>query len=149
MEATMTEREAIAGFLAARTVALVGASRSASSFSAAVRRELEARGYRVLPVNSAGAPEHFASIAAIPEKVDAALVMVPHAAAEAVVREALAAGVTRIWLHQGSVSPAAATAAAGAEGGAVVGRCILMFLEPVRSVHRFHRALTRLFGRLP
>ena len=44
----MTERDAIAGFLAERTIALVGASRHARSFSSAVRRELESQGTRVL-----------------------------------------------------------------------------------------------------
>lgn len=145
----MTEKDAIAGFLAERTIALVGASRHAGAFSTAVRRELEGKGTRVLPVNPAGGTGFFPGVAALPEKVDAALVMVPKHAAEAAVREALAAGVRWIWLHQGSVSEAATRAAAEAPGGHVVGRCILMFLEPVQSIHRFHRTLARLLGRLP
>jgi uncharacterized protein len=145
----MTERDAIAGFLAERTIVLIGASRQTGSYSSAVRRELEGKGYRVLPVNPAGGAGFFPNMAALPEKVDAALVMVPKLAAEAAVREALAAGVRRIWLHQGSVSKAAARAAAEAPDGHVVGRCILMFLEPVQSIHKFHRTLARLLGRLP
>jgi uncharacterized protein len=145
----MTEKDSIAGFLAQRTLALLGASRDARSYSSAVRRELEGRGYRVLPVNPAGGFGFFPGMAALPEKVDAALIMVPKGAAEAAVREALAAGVSRVWLNQGSVSEAASRAAAEAPSGHVVGRCILMFLEPVRSIHRFHRTLAGLFGRLP
>lgn len=91
----------------------------------------------------------FPNLAALPEQVDAALVMVSPRAAAGAVREALLAGVRRIWLHQGSVSPDALQACRDAGTSLVSGRCILMFLEPVRSVHRFHRGVLRLFGRLP
>jgi hypothetical protein len=145
----MSELSVITDFLAERTVALIGASRDPKAFSSAVRRELEARGIRVLAVNSAAqAPEFHPSMAALPEKVSAALVMVPPRAAEAAVREAIEAGVRRIWLHQGAVSREAVRTCEEAGTSLVKGRCILMFLEPVASFHRFHRGILRLFGRL-
>jgi predicted CoA-binding protein len=146
----MGDLAAVQAFLAERTVALVGASRNPKAFSSAVRRELESRGVRVLAVNPAGSgPGFFPAVSALPEKVAAALVMVPQRASEAAVREALAAGVRLVWLHQGSVSREAVKACEEAGVSLVDGRCILMFLEPVRSVHRFHRGLLRLLGRLP
>ncbi len=146
----MSEGQHIESFLAEPTVALIGASRDPRALSSVVRRELEARGTRVFAVNpSATADGFFSSLAALPEKVGAALVLVPPRAAEAVVNDALASGVKRIWLHQGSVSAAAVRVCEQAGVDLVKDRCILMFLDPVRSVHRFHRGVLRLFGRLP
>jgi predicted CoA-binding protein len=149
----MSTRAAVDDFVAQRRLAFVGLSRSGKAFSNNAFRELKAKGYKLLPINPGAdaidGERCYSSFAALPEPVDGALVMVPPEHAERVVREAAAAGVRRVWLQQGADSPQAIRFCTEAGLDVVHGRCILMFAEPVRSFHRFHRVLARLMGRLP
>jgi uncharacterized protein len=149
----MTSRAAVDGFLADRTLALVGASRSGRKFGNMVLKALTAKGYRVLPVHP-DAPEidghaTFASLAALPEKVGGVIVVVPPTNAAQVVHDAAAAGIGRVWLQQGASSPAALEAAAAHGLTVVHDECILMFAEPTASFHRVHRFIWKVLGRLP
>ena len=77
------------------------------------------------------------------------MIVVPPAQTEAVVRAAAEAGIKRVWMQQGSQSPEAIRFCEE-HGISVVRReCILMFTEPVTSIHRVHRGLWRLLGKLP
>lgn len=149
----MTSRAAVEGFLDHRTLALVGASRSGRGFGNVVLRELRARGWKVIPVHPEAASLEgercVPGLAALPEPVGGVIVSVPPETAVRVVREAAAAGITRVWLQRGAQSPAAEQIARAAGMTVVSGECVLMFAEPVSGIHRFHRALRRWFGTLP
>jgi hypothetical protein len=149
----MTSRAAVDGFLAERTLALVGASRSKGKFGNTVLKELTAKGYRVLPVHreAAAIDGHTAypSLAALPERAGGVVVVVPPSEAVKVVRDAAAQGITRVWLQQGSSSPEALQEAAAAGLSVVHGECILMFAEPAGPLHGTHRFIWKLIGRLP
>jgi predicted CoA-binding protein len=79
----------------------------------------------------------------VPDPVDGVLVMVPARIAADVVRDAISRGIPRVWLHRGigagSVSREAVALCKQAGIAVVDGACPLMFLEPVKSIHRFHR----------
>jgi predicted CoA-binding protein len=146
-------RQDIQEFLAQKTIALAGASRDEKAFSAAVSKELKAKGYRVLPVNPhagtiAGEP-CYPSLAALPERVGGVVVFTPPAETEKVVRDAAAQGITRVWLQQGTVSAAALEVCREKGMQAVSGKCIMMFAEPVSSIHGVHRWFAKVFGQLP
>lgn len=149
---------AIDAFLSCQRIALVGVSHRADHFSRGLMKELREHGLDVVPVNPAlteldGEPV-YPTIAAIQPSVEAAYVATPRGASEAVLRECHAAGITKVWLHKGGTAEGAASDAAVEFGRAqnmdvVAGQCILMFLEPVRWVHRVHRELKKVAGRLP
>ena len=149
----MNTKQDIQEFLAQKTLAMAGISRSEKAFSAVVNNELKAKGYRVLPVNPhagtiAGEP-CYPSMAALPERVGGVVVFTPPAETEKVVRDAAAQGITRVWLQQGTAS-AAALAFCREKGMQVVsGKCIMMFAEPVGSIHGVHRWFAKVFGQLP
>ena len=149
----MTSRAAVDGFMAERTLALVGASRSGRKFGNAVLKELTAKGYRVLPVHKDAAEidghAAYSSFAELPEKAGGVIVVVPPAQAEQVVRDAAAAGIGRVWLQQGAASPAVVQAAEAQGLSVVHGECILMFAEPTAFFHRVHRFIWKILGRLP
>lgn len=149
----MNTKQDIQDFVSQKTIALVGLSRDEASFSASIKKELELKGYRILPVNPkatniAGSP-CYPSLAALPEKADAVLITTPPAESEAIVREAAAQGIRRVWLQQGAQSEAATAACVERGLSAVSGKCIMMFAEPVGSFHAVHRWFARLFGQLP
>ena len=138
-------------FLKGHRFALIGASEDPKSFSRTVMTALEQHGYEVVAVNPRmpvidGRPSR-ASVGAIEGTIDGAIVMLPAAAAEQAVRDCIAVGVTQVWLFKGvgkgACSDAAAQACRDAGIGLVNGACPLMFLDPVRGVHRFHRGVRR------
>jgi predicted CoA-binding protein len=149
----MNTRQDIEGFLAQKTLAMAGISRNPRAFSTTTFAELKGKGYRIFPVNpnaeSIAGEKCYPSVAKLPEKPGGVLVFTPPAETEKVVREAAAAGIGRIWIQQGAQSPAALAFCKEKGLPAVTGRCIMMFAEPVTSVHGFHRWLAKLFGRIP
>ncbi len=149
----MAARSGVEDFMAQRKLAVVGVSRRGKKFGNSAYRALRERGYQLFPVHpSASTLEGdrcYPSLRDLPEAVGGALVVVPPAQTEQVVRDAAAAGIPRLWLQQGAGSPAALKAAEEHGLKVVDGECVLMFLEPVTSVHRFHRWLWRLLGKLP
>jgi predicted CoA-binding protein len=143
---------AITEFLERKRLAVVGVSRRERQFANAAYRELKERGYALRPVHlematfdgDACAP----SLAALSGDVDAAWIAVAPARVPALLREAAAAGIRNVWLQQRAESPEALALARSLDLRLVSGRCILMYAEPVRSVHRWHRAIVRFFGGL-
>ena len=144
---------AVREFVACRRLALAGPSRSGKKFGNRVLRELADKGYEMLPVHPRAevidGVQCSPRLHDIPGAVGGFVVVVPPAEAAKVVHEALEAGITRIWLQQGSESDEAVAECADRGALVVSGHCILMFAEPVRAVHRFHRLIWRLLGKLP
>ena len=149
----MTSRATIDTFLAQRTLALVGVSRSGKKFGNAVLKELSGKGYRILPVHpeadDIGGVHCWPSLDALPEQVGGVVVVVPPDQAEKVVEAAADAGIPRVWLQQGSGSPEVVRRAEERGLEVVDGECILMFTEPAAFFHRAHRWIRGAFGRLP
>lgn len=150
---TATSREAVAEFLAQRKLALVGASRGGRKFGNVIHRELKAKGYTVYPVHrdaeTIGGERCWPGLGSLPEPVGGVVLVVPPAQTEKLVLEAHAAGIGRVWMQQGSQSPAAVRSCEERGMACVQGECILMFAEPAGLLHRVHRGLWGLLGKLP
>ena len=146
-------RDSIDRFVSGQTLALVGASATGRGFGSLAYKELKTRGYRVLAVHHAASTIQgdpcWPSLANLPERVDRLLVCVKPDKADLVVRDAAAAGVKQVWFQQGAQFPAALETCRQLGLETVHGECILMFAEPVTSLHKFHRWLLKLVGRLP
>ena len=149
----MTSKAAVDGFVAERTLAIVGVSRSGKKFGNAMLKELSAKGYRMLPVHhEVPTIDEFQtapSLAALPEKPGGVVVVVPPARALQVVRDAHAAGIMRVWLQQGAGSPDAIRYCEEQGMSVVHGECLLMFTEPAGFMHRAHRWVWNVIGKLP
>lgn len=149
----MTTREAVDGFLAHKTLALVGASRRGRKFGNTVLKDLTQKGYEVIPVHPEvaeidGVP-CAPSLAKLPKRVGGVILVVPPSQTEKLVEEAAQAGIDRVWMQQGAES-AAAVHFCGEHGiDEVHGECILMFAEPAGFIHRAHRWINKVCGKLP
>ena len=148
----MTTRASVEQFLAQRHLGLVGASRTGKRFGNTVLRELTRKGYRVSVVHPEASEidgvRCCSSVAELPDDVGGLVLVVPPEQTEKVVREAAAAGVRNIWMQQGSESPAAVKLCRDHGINEVHGECLLMFAQPT-GIHRFHRWLWGLVGKLP
>src|SRR5512135_1259589 len=102
----MNTRQEIEGFVSQKVIAMAGLSRDPKSTSASMCKELESKGYRILPVNpnaaSIGGVPCYPDLASLPEKVGGVLVVTPAAHSEKIGREAAAQGISRVWVQMGA-----------------------------------------------
>jgi predicted CoA-binding protein len=149
----MPSRAAIDRFLAQEHVALVGVSHNPKDFANAVYRRLRDGGRTMYAVNhdesltTVEGDPCYRRLAEVPDPVDGVIVMVPAEAAADVVRDAIARGIPRVWLHRGvgtgAVSKEAVALCRDHGIDVVDGACPLMFDEPVGWFHRVHRTIAR------
>ena len=148
----MTTRSSVERFLSQKTLALAGASRGGKKFGNAILRDLTARGYELLPVHPEASEidglKCYPSVSELPSPVGGLVVSVPPEQTEKIVQEAVASGIQNIWMQQGSESSDAIGICREHGVNEVHGECILMFAQPT-GIHRFHRWLWGLFGKLP
>jgi hypothetical protein len=149
----MTIKAVVDDFLAQRKLAVVGVSRTGKKFGNIAFKALKAKGYRLFPINphaeSVEGEHCYPNLSELPEPVGGVLIVVPPTETEQVVREAAAAGIRRVWMQQGAESEAAIRFCEENGMSVVHGECVLMFAQPVDSVHRLHRWIWRLLGKLP
>ncbi len=146
----MPARAVIDDFLSQRRVAVVGVSRDPKKFSNAVFKRLVKDGKTVYAVNreadTVEGARSYHSLRDLPEPIDGVIVLVKAERAADVVRDAIDVGVPRVWLQRGggpgSVSPDAVQLCKEHGVACVDGACVLMWEEPVKGIHRAHRAFS-------
>ena len=114
---------------AARTIAMVGASKRPSRPSFGVMRFLQDRGHRVIPVNPgyAGETIHgetvYARLADVPVPIDMVDIFRRSAEAGAAVDAAIAKGAKIVWMQLGVIDETAAARARAAGLTVIMDRC--------------------------
>jgi uncharacterized protein len=133
-------------FLAQKRIALVGVSRDEKDFSRMVLRELLRRGYDVAPISRSLAeiedrPCH-SRLQEVQPHVAGALILTPSSRTEEVVRDCIAAGIRRVWMHRGggpgAASPAAVELCKANVIELVTDLCPFMVLPDAAWPHRVH-----------
>lgn len=149
----MNTKKIVEEFLAQKKFAVVGVSRKKTKFGNAIYKELKQKGYDVFPINphinNFEGDTCYPDLLSLPEKVDAVIINVPPVQTEKVVREAKQAGINKVWLQQGSQSDAAIKFCEENEIDCVSNECILMFAQPSAFIHRAHRWIWGVLGKLP
>jgi predicted CoA-binding protein len=146
-------RSIIQKFLSLKTIAVVGVSRNKDKFGNMIFRELRSKGYKVLAVNpNADMVEGercYPGLGALPEKPDGVVLVIPPQETLNLIHEAAQLGIEYIWLQQGANSLKGEELCKEMNLKFVSGECIFMYLDPVESIHAFHRFFKRLFGKMP
>lgn len=149
----MNSKTVVDDFLSQKKIAVVGVSRKKTKFGNAIYREMKQKGYQVYPINPNmnvfDGETCYPDLHSLPEKIDAVIVNVPPAQTEKVVREVKKAGINKVWLQQGSQSDAAVKFCEENGIDCVSNECILMFAQPSSFMHRAHRWVWGVFGKLP
>ncbi|MGB5528728.1 MAG: CoA-binding protein [Ignavibacteriaceae bacterium] len=149
----MNSKTVVDDFLSQKKIAVVGVSRKKTKFGNAIYREMKQKGYQVYPINPNmnvfDGETCYPDLHSLPEKIDAVIVNVPPAQTEKIVREVKKAGINKVWLQQGSQSDAAVKFCDENGIDCVSNECVLMFAQPSSFMHRAHRWVWGVFGKLP
>ena len=142
----------IESFIASEPIAVVGVSRNPKKFGYAAFKELKNKGLKVIPVNPSGAEimgsKSYPNVSDLPAEIGSVIILTKKDQTAQVVREARTKGIKNIWIQQHSDSKEAIKELEGTDINYITGECILMFYKP-HSVHKFHRAILKIFGRYP
>ncbi len=141
----MSSRPLIDEFLSHRKLALVRPSPSTAVMGGQIDQELKPKGYEISVVYlDRSVPA--ARLADVKNDVEGAIIAVPKNQCADAVREAVEAGMPRLWLQAGSQTDEAIALCEKEAVPTVSGKCVLMYAEPVKSVHAFHRWVAKVFG---
>ena len=151
-------KQAAAGFLAGKRVAVTGVSRNRGSHgSNAVYQRLRDRGYQVFAVNpNADEVEGdccYHDLRSIPDGVDWVVIGTRPETAESTMRECTELGIRQVWMHRGpgggSVSEAAADYGHKHGITVITGGCPCMFDPTADPGHKAMRLVFTLTGAVP
>lgn len=149
----MTKKESIEKFLAPKKIAVVGASANKKKFGYAVFNELRQKGYDICPVNPKLEKIEdvtcYKSVNDIPADYEKVFIVTPKTETDSVIKQAAEKGLRHIWVQQTSNTKDTESIAKELNVDLIQKECIFMFANPVTSIHKFHRAIWRLFGALP
>lgn len=149
----MTSKKIVDEFLAQKKIAVVGVSRKKTKFGNAIYKELKQKGYKVFPVNPNMQTFEedicYPDLLSLPEIVDAVVINVPPMQAEKIVRQAKEAGINKVWFQQGSQSEVSINFCNENGIDVVTNECILMFAQPSAFIHRAHKWIWGVLGKLP
>ena len=146
-------KASIDSFLSTHKIAVAGVSRDPKKFGYVVFNELKSKGYEVFPINPAadkidGVP-CFKSVSALPLSVHSLVIITPKNKTREIVAEAISKGIDNIWIQQKSETPEVLEMIRVHPINLVAKECILMHLEPVTGMHKFHRSIRQFFGLMP
>jgi hypothetical protein len=149
----MNNLKVIKEFLDQKNIAVAGVSRTKHKFGNTIFKELEKKGYNLYPVNpnleEFDGKKCFKNIESLPTEVTGIVINTKPAVTGMLIKEAEAKGIQNIWLQQGSADKSVKASIENSKSNIISGQCILMFNEPVKGVHGFHRWLKKSFGKFP
>lgn len=112
---------------------MVGVSQDASKYGSQVHGRLKRRGEQVYPVNPREGEIRgetcYPDLASLPEGVSQIVLVVPPKSTEQVVVDAVACGISRVWMQPGSESKAAVEYCRAHGVNVVSGHCILHYMD--------------------
>ena len=142
----MATRALVDEFMALKDLALVRSSKNAPVFGFRIDKELTKRRYSVRLAHL----DDDDSFAALKEQTpEGAIVAVQPAQCEDAVRRLDEAGVKKVWIQEDCQSAAAIAYCEEHGISAVHHECVMMFAQPVKGIHAFHRWIWKLLKKLP
>jgi hypothetical protein len=140
-------------FLAQKHLAIAGLSRKKSKFGNTIFKELQKKDYQLYPVHPEldeyEGVECCADISLLPDEVTGIVICTKPDKAEKLVNEAIDKGIKHIWLQQGAQNETTQKMAEENNINLITKECVLMFAEPAAFIHRFHRGINKIVGKLP
>lgn len=140
-------------FFDQKKLAIAGVSRNEKKFGHVIFKELSKAGYEILPINpnteEINGTKCYASVEDLPQDVESILIATPKFNTDEILRNSINKGIKNIWVQQMSHTKDTIKIAEEYDQEIIHNKCIFMFAEPVKGVHKFHRTINKIFGNLP
>lgn len=141
-------RQSIEDFLKSKKIVLVGYSENKKKFGNYIFKELNLRGFEVAVVSksidSIEGNECYKNLELAKNISESLLICTKPEQTKLLLEEAIQNNFKYIWLQQGAENGEIIEFIKKNNIKAVYGKCILMYAEPVKSFHRFHRGINKL-----
>ena len=154
-----TMQEATRNFLALRSIAVAGVSRSPKNAANLIYRKFRSEGYTVFAVNPNATTVEgdtcYPNLKAIPEKPEGVVIVTKPEVTIQIVQECAEFGITHVWMHRGinskssSVSEKAVSFCHDHGIKVIPGGCPMMFISNADIGHRFMCWMQNFSGSLP
>lgn len=149
----MQNLQIITVFFENKELALVGVSATKGKFGNVLFKELKKKSFTVYPVHPTMKDFEgeicYASIADLPNQLKSVVINTKPENTLKLLPEVKAKGIENVWLQQGAENQACIDEAKKLGLNFISKECLLMFLEPVGPIHKFHRGIKKLFGKYP
>ena len=143
----MPTKAAIDDFLSHKKLAVLRWSSTVQVMGGRLDEELPPKGYEIsLAYLQPDDPGQ--RLSDLNGKVEGVIVATPKKECLRAAEEVLAAKIPRVWIQNGCQSPEGVALLEQNGVPTVSDACIMMYAEPVTSVHAFHRWLAKIFGKL-
>ncbi|MFH2037679.1 MAG: CoA-binding protein [Candidatus Zixiibacteriota bacterium] len=144
--------DSIQNFIDSKNIAILGVSDNPRKFGNSVFKELRYRGYNLFPVHPTlekyDETEVYHDIDSLPFHVDAAVVCIKPEKVAPILDQLIDGNIKKIWFQQGADFSVYAEKAREKGLDVIERKCILMHAPPVTGIHKFHRFLAKVFGRI-
>ena len=146
-------KQAIDQFLQSKNIAIFGMSSKNAKFGNLAHKELSTKDYNLFPIHPRAKKidgvKCYKNLDEVKENIDGVLISIPPVKANNVVQLANEKGIKNVWLQQGAQSETAIQYCKDHDINVVYNECILMYAQPVKSFHKVHHFVWRVFGKLP
>jgi predicted CoA-binding protein len=140
-------------FLEPRKMAMAGVSRNPKKFGGAIFKELKEKGFDLYPINPNAEEiqgiKCYKSVDELPAGVEHLFIVTSKGETETIARAAVKKGMKMVWIQQHSDTPEAVKIIEEAGIPLIHKKCMMMFADPVKSFHGFHRFFVKTFGGYP
>lgn len=146
-----SKRPQIDQFFSAKKYAIAGVSRNEHKTGTAFYRELSKKGMDVVGVSPHmqeldGKP-CFATVGDLPDDVESLILAVKPEQGIDIIKAAHSKGINNVWIQQGAQSDEMIKYAEDNNMNVIYKECVMMYSDPVTSIHKFHRGINKLFGK--
>lgn len=143
--------QTIRDFISQKNIALIGLSRKKNKFGNIAYKTLTSLGYNIYAIHprekEIDVIACFPNLASVKEKVEGVFVSVSPKNIQSILHEISSVGLKNVWLQRGCESAGIIEEANKLKLNIVTKKCILMYAEPVKSLHKFHRFVSDIFTR--
>ena len=135
-------------FLAQKNIAVVGVSNKKKKFGNYIFEKLNDEGYSVFAVNpntDENTEIKFYKSVNDLDIISAIVFVTKPNVTNSILREGIPINVKNIWVQQGAGNEETKLILSSMDVEFVFNKCLMMFIEPVKGIHKFHRTINRIF----
>lgn len=146
-------KKQIDNFISGKTFLFYGVSSVKGKFGNLVLKHLNDNGYKVFPVHpeleQVNGINCFKKPFDTSQQIDSAILILGPENTDKAADELIGYGIKNVWIQQRSGSENAINKLRANNIEVITDECILMFTEPVTVVHKIHKWINKVTGKLP